>query len=202
MLRPCPVERADPILKERLFGLSNPEGNHGEDVKELYTTSMPHQPRVTSKPSTSTPFGVPLRGTGPCQRPTGLSRPRVRGDRYRRLSHDAYADVTAEYSKATPTNLLIRLTVTNRDARPAVVHILPTLWFRNTWSWGGGYEAEWGTPTLTRVGNAVLADHATLGCYRLDADGEPEWLFTENETNVARLFDTPNSSRFVKDAVP
>jgi hypothetical protein len=191
----------DPILKERLFGLSNPEGNHGEDVKELYyyldaTPTASYLKALYKYPLTEFPYAELVRVNGD----RGFHDPEFEILDTGAFSGDRYADVTAEYAKATPSDLLIRLTVTNRGAGPAVVHLLPTLWFRNTWSWGGGYEAEWGTPTLTRQGNAVVADHATLGRYILVAEGEPDWLFTENQTNTARLFDVPNSSRFVKDA--
>jgi hypothetical protein len=143
----------DPILKERLFGLSDPEGNHGEDVKELYyyldaTPTASYLKALYQYPVSEFPYEERVRVNG--QR--GFHDREFEVTDTGAFSHDRYADVTAEYAKATPTELLIRLTVTNRDAGPAVVHLLPPLWFLNTWSWGGGYEAEWGTPALTQVG--------------------------------------------------
>jgi hypothetical protein len=125
-----------------------------------------------------------------------------------------HADVVAEYAKASPTDMLIRLTLTNHSTQPTKLFLLPTIWFRNTWSWGGGYEADWPKPLLYQEGNSVLAEHATLGRYRLDALGpdsshatqnslnlpQTEWVFTENETNFQTLFGIENKSLYVKDA--
>jgi hypothetical protein len=120
---------------------------------------------------------------------------------------DRYWDVTAEYAKASPDDILIRLTVANRGPDTARLHLLPTLWFRNTWSWGAAYdEGRWPKPGITRADErSLIAEHVTLGRFRLTAgdrqDGRaPEFLFTENETNTRLLFGTPNESPYVKDA--
>ena len=120
---------------------------------------------------------------------------------------DRYWDVTAEYAKASPDDILIRLTVANRGPEPARLHLLPTLWFRNTWSWGAAYEeGRWPKPSITRADEgSLIAEHATLGLFRLTAgdrqDGRPpEFLFTENESNAQRLFGSTNESPYVKDA--
>src|SRR5439155_5969880 len=118
---------------------------------------------------------------------------------------DAYFDVLAEYAKASPDDLLIQVTVANRSAQEARIEVLPTLWFCNTWSWGRSGEGYWPKPRLSRANGAILADHVSLGRFRLlvgpGHGGEPPTLvFTENETNAARLFGTPNSSPWVKDA--
>src|SRR5205814_10537083 len=119
---------------------------------------------------------------------------------------DRYWDVTAEYAKASPDDILIRLTVANRAAEPARLHLLPTLWFRNTWSWGAAYdEGRWPKPHIAPAGpGAVVADHTTLGRFRLAADAGPDdrppaLVFTENETNHKLLDGSPNESPHTKD---
>jgi hypothetical protein len=190
----------DPILKERLFGLTNPEGNHGEDVKELYyyldaTPTASYLKGLYKYPLAEFPYDELIRQNG------------ARGFDDREFEimdtgvfESGLADVLAEYAKAAPEDILIRVTITNRSSVAARLHLLPTLWFRNTWSWGGGYEAGWGTPMVRRDGNGVLAEHAGLGRYRLDAAGAAGWLFTDNETNAKRLFGVGNATPFVKDA--
>jgi hypothetical protein len=190
----------DPILKERLFGLTNPQGNHGEDVKELYYY-------LDATPTASYLKGLYkyTRAAFPYEQLVQRNAERGLHDREFELLDtgvlDAgHFDIVAEYAKAAAEDILIRLTVTNRSPEPATLHLLPTLWFRNTWSWGGGYEADWGKPAMRREGNGVMAEHASLGRYRLDAEGEPDWLFTDNETNAHRLYGSDNRSAFVKDA--
>ncbi|MDB5392376.1 MAG: Mannosyl oligosaccharide glucosidase, partial [Planctomycetaceae bacterium] len=119
---------------------------------------------------------------------------------------DHYWDVIAEYAKASPDDILIRLTVANRGPEPARLHLLPTLWFRNTWSWGAAYEeGRWPKPQLSRADDhSAIAQHATLGRFRLTADDlpdgrSPEFLFTENETNTQLLFAAPNESPHTKN---
>jgi hypothetical protein len=191
----------DPILKERLFGLTNPEGNHGEDVKELYYYLDATPSAAYLKALYKYPLGeFPYAELGRRNAERGLHDPEFEITDTGIFTSGRYVDVTAEYAKAAPDDVLIRVSVANRGSEPAVVHLLPTLWFRNTWSWGGGYEADWGRPRLTREGDGLLAEHPTLGRYRLAADGRPGWLFTENETNAGRLFGAANGSLFVKDA--
>jgi hypothetical protein len=191
----------DPILKERLFGLTNPEGNHGEDVKELYyyldaTPSAAYLKALYKYPLGEFPYAELVRRNAE----RGLHDLEFEITDTESFAAGRYIDITAEYAKAASDDILIRVTVANRGPEPAVVHLLPTLWFRNTWSWGGGYEAGWERPRLTREGDGLLAEHATLGRYRLAAEGRPSWLFTENETNAAGLFGVADGSPFVKDA--
>src|SRR5216110_1260929 len=119
------------------------------------------------------------------------------------FNEDRYFDVSAEYTKGSQNDILIRITIANRGPEPAVLHLLPTLWFRNTWSWAAKEEAK---PLLRASMNddgipAIVAQHSALGERWFICDRHPELLFTENETNAARLFGTQNSSPFVKDGI-
>jgi hypothetical protein len=195
----------DPFLKERLFGLTNPQGNHGEDVKELYyyLDSTPTHSYMKAL------YKYPL-ARYPYERLVEESRRRGFGDPELEIADTGafdggYADVFAEYAKAGPDDVLVRVTVANRGEAGAVVHVLPTLWFRNTWSWGRTGEGYWPKPRVSAEGGLVVAEHASLGRYALAGDahpgGEPpELLFTENETNTERLYGVPNASPWVKDA--
>ena len=188
----------DPILKERLFGLTNSEGNHGEDVKEYYfyidsTPTHSYMKYLYKYPQQEFPY-YDLVAT---------NRRRSREDfEYELLDTgmfdaDRYFDVFVEYAKADPEDILIRISVHNRGPETSELHVLPTLWFRNTWSWENGVTK----PTLHQVGKgAVLASHARLGDHTLECEGNPELLFTENETNATRLWGQPNPSLYVKDA--
>ncbi|MGH7947695.1 MAG: MGH1-like glycoside hydrolase domain-containing protein [Candidatus Binataceae bacterium] len=192
----------DPILKERLFGLTGPEGNHGEDVKESYfyldsTPTHSYLKALYKYPHTEFPYA----------RLVEENRRRGKHDREFELAdagvfdQTRYFDVTAEYAKASPDDILIKITVANRGPEPATIQLLPTLWFRNTWSWGREGEGYWPEPKLALAKDGtVLAEHSSLGSYRFAADGSPEFLFTDNETNSQRLFGAPNSSPYVKDA--
>ena len=113
------------------------------------------------------------------------------------FADDRYFDVFVEYAKASPEDVCIRITVHNRGPEPARLHVLPTLWFRNTWSWGDDQPK----PSMRHAGgNSVEASHEALGTYLLHCDGQPELLFTENDTNIHRLWGQPNPSPYVKDA--
>ncbi len=197
----------DPILKERLFGLSGTEGNHGEDVKECYffldsSPTHAYMKALYKYPHAEFPYA----------RLVEENRRRGLEDREFELldtgvfDDDRYHDVFVEYAKASPDDVLIRITVHNRGPEAATLHLLPTLWFRNTWSWGRQGESYWEKPIIERgAEGAIEARHATLGAYRLAAAPDPRgaapaWLFTENETNVERLFQCPNPSPHVKDA--
>ncbi|HVN84566.1 MAG TPA: glucosidase [Candidatus Binatia bacterium] len=195
----------DPILKERLFGLTGPEGNHGEDVKECYfyldsTPTHSYMKALYKYPQAEFPY---------CQlvdenRRRGKSEPEFELVDTSVFDDQRYFDVTAEYAKRETDDILIRITVANRGPARATLHLLPTLWFRNTWSWGRTGEGYAPKPRIERRSDAaVLADHATLGRYRLEAqpvDGPaPRWLFTENETNTSRLYGV-EGGRYVKDA--
>jgi hypothetical protein len=180
----------DPILKERLFGLTGIEGNHGEDVKELYyyldaTPTASYLKALYKYPQAEFPYSLLVEES----RRRGRADPEFELVDTGVFDESRYFDVLAEYAKAAPDDLLLRVTVTNRGPEPARLHVLPTLWFRNTWSWDGGYEAGWGKPALWAVGDReVLADHPSLGRYLLEAEGAPELLFTENETNAKDAF--------------
>jgi hypothetical protein len=195
----------DPILKERLFGLTGPEGNHGEDVKEAYfylesTPTHSYMKALYKYPQRQFPYDWLVqenRSRGKNDPEFELADTGVFDDR-------RYFDVFAEYAKAGPDDIAIRITVANRGPEPATIHLLPTLWFRNTWSWGREGEGYTDKPRLRRSDAAIVAEHSVLGEYELRADGldqpgGPALLFTENETNVARLFGTPNAQPFVKD---
>ncbi|MDQ3995996.1 MAG: glucosidase, partial [Gemmatimonadota bacterium] len=198
----------DPILKERLFGLTGPEGNHGEDVKECYyyldsTPTHSYMRALYKYPQRAYPYPE----LAAENRRRGLDDPEYELVDTGAFDGERYFDVVAEYAKAGPDDILVRITVANRGPEPATIHLLPTLWFRNTWSWGregmDGYATK---PSLRRAGErAVLADHETLGRFRLVAGmgpggRSPKLLFTENETNAERLFGAPNASPYTKDA--
>src|SRR2546430_5182794 len=192
----------DPILKERLFGLTGPEGNHGEDVKECYfyldaTPTSSYLRALYKYPQREYPYAWLVE--------EGRRRGKQDGEfelvDTGVFEDGRYFDVTIEYAKASPDDLLIRLTVANRGPEAAPLHVLPTLWFRNPWSWGRTGEGYWPKPRLARAGDGtIVAEHSSLGRYRLVAEGAPGLLFTDNETNVARLFGAPNPVPYVKDA--
>lgn len=189
----------DPVLKERLFGLGNPEGNHGEDLKD----TMYH-----------------LAGTPTCSYAKALYRypqerfpyERLREENQRRsrdepefelvdtgiFSDNRFFDLGVEYAKVSPEDLLIRLTVTNQGSEAADLHLLPSLWFRNTWDWGDEDSAR---PRLRVAGDAVVSDALKgLASYNLSCSEQGSWLFTENETNTERLYNQPLRQPYVKDA--
>jgi len=192
----------DPILKERLFGLTGPEGNHGEDAKEcwFYLDSTPthsYMRALYKYPQAAFPYGQLVDEN----RRRGRMQPEYELEDTGIFDESRYFDVFAEYAKASPDDVLIRLTVANRGPDAAALDLLPTLWFRNTWSWGRDGEGYWPKPSIRHETTAtVVATHASLGVFRLAADGGPEWLFTDNETNVQRLYGAPNPSPWVKDA--
>jgi hypothetical protein len=179
----------DDILKERLFGLSNPEGNHGEDVKELYfyqdgTPTHSYMRMLYRYPQRAFPYRQLLdenarRGTDQPEfnlLDTGI------------FDDNRFFDVTIEYAKAAPDDILLNITVHNAATAEATLDVVPQLWARNTWSWDAGNSK----PQLRRSGSGVTADHEEMPAMRLDAEGAPEWLFCENETNPA-LF-SPNAT--------
>jgi hypothetical protein len=197
----------DPILKERLFGVTGPEGNHGEDVKEEYfyldsTPTHSYLKALYKYPQAEFPYAWLV----------GESRRRSRNDpEYELLDtgvfkDNRYFDVFAEYAKHSPNDILIRITVANRGPEAATMHLLPTIWFRNTWSWN---STEEGATLKPRIGiekeNLLLLEHETLKRYFFeigpDPKGQkPDILFTDNETNQTRLFGSPNAGPCVKDA--
>ncbi len=178
----------DPHLKERLFGLTNPEGNHSEDVKEVYfyldaVPTHSYLKALYKYPQREFPY-ADLRAEN---KRRGREKPEYELTDTGAFDDDRYWDVMVEYAKASPDDLLIRFTVANRGPDSDTLHILPTLWFRNTWGWGSAYEeGKWAKPKLTRAGGGVIAEHETLGRFHLSADTGPSaWVFTENETNPA-----------------
>ncbi len=197
----------DPILKERLFGLTGPEGNHGEDVKECYfyldsTPTHSYLKSLYKYPQSAFPYAKLVqenRQRGREQREYELPDTGV-------FDGDRYFDVVAEYAKASPNDLLIRITIHNRGPEAAPLHVLPTLWFRNTWSWGRTTEGHGPRPRLSLAAErSILAVHHELGRMHLAFDALPgaaipEVLFTENETNTERLFGIPGESPYCKDA--
>lgn len=197
----------DPILKERLFGLTGPEGNHGEDVKECYyyldsTPTHSYMKGLYKYPQVEFPY----------ERLVFENRRRNRYEDEFELAdtgvfaENRYFDVFVEYAKAAPEDILIRITVANRGPQEAALHLLPTLWYRNTWIWGCTHEGCEIKPRITKAGEAaVLGDHVSLGQHLWRADGGPDGkppvlLFTDNETNSAKLFDYEPGPRYTKDA--
>jgi hypothetical protein len=188
----------DPILKERLFGLTSQEGNHGEDVKEYYfyldnTPTHSYMKYLYKYPQQAYPYAELVAENGR----------RTRNDpEYELLdtgifNDDRYFDVFVEYAKASADDLLIQITISNRAAVAAPLHILPTLWFRNTWDW----EKKSEKPSIEKgTSKNLKAVHSELGTYSLYFDRDLELLFTENETNCQKLFKTSNKSPYVKDA--
>jgi len=191
----------DPILKERMFGLNPHEGNHGQDVKEYYfyldnTPTHSYMKYLYKYPQCVFPYTDLVT--------SNRNRTRVESE-YELLDtgafdDDRYFDIVVEYAKASVEDILIKITVHNRGREPALIHILPTFWFRNTWSWSDDVPK----PALKAVADshvrAVAASHLNLGDYYLYCEHDPELLFTENETNNQRIFGTANRSPYVKDA--
>ncbi|MEW5975993.1 MAG: glucosidase [Acidobacteriota bacterium] len=192
----------DPILKERAFGLTGNEGNHGEDVKEYYfyldsTPTHSYMKYLYKYPQSAFPYGQ-------------LAEENRRRDR-RSLefeladtgvfSDNRYFDVFVEYAKADAEDILVQITAVNRGPEAAELHLLPTLWFRNTWSWNGRDPK----PVLQKLQGSALTgvavDHPQLGSRRLYCQGSPELLFTDNESNHLRLYGAPNGSPYVKDGI-
>jgi hypothetical protein len=198
---------ADPILKERMFGLSGTQGNHGEDVKEYYffldcTPSHSYMKALYKYPQRAFPYADLLTE----------NRRRNRGQPEYELmdtgvfSESRYFDVVVEYAKADPEDVLIRITATNRGPAPAPLHLLPTLWFWNTWAWGSNpYRPELRIIEARSGGGG--ADHSLvratheIGEFWLACGGAPPVLFTENETNFQRLYGVPNRTPSVKDGI-
>jgi hypothetical protein len=188
----------DPILKERMFGLTNSESNHGEDVKEYYfyidsTPTHSYMKYLYKYPQVEYPYRDLVE--------TNRGRSREEFE-YELLDtgifdEDQYFDVFVEYAKADPEDTLVRISVHNRGPETATIHVLPTLWFRNTWTWEEGEQK----PVLGQVnGGTIHASHPKLGDYSLQCEGAGELLFTENESNASRLWGQPNPSPYVKDA--
>ena len=198
----------DPILKERLFGLTNSQGNHGEDVKEYYfyldsTPTHSYMKYLYKYPQAAFPYDDLVRTNGQRNREemeyelldTGV------------FNDDRYFDVFVEYAKGDAEDILVRITAVNRGPDEAGLHFLPTLWFRNDWSaWIAESNRAAEKPALMQVKapkgmSAVAASHPLLGNFTLSCEGDVPLLFTENETNHERLFGQPNESPYVKDGI-
>jgi hypothetical protein len=193
----------DPFLKERLFGLTNPEGNHGEDVKESYfyldsTPTHSYMKYLYKYPQAPFPYAQLVEEN----RRRGRNEPEFELLDTGVFDLDRYFDVFVKYAKATAEDILVRITAFNRGPEPAALRLLPTVWFRNTWSWGKDSRR----PRVSRgehlPGIAVFElEHAGYGKRWLLCEGSPELLFTENETNFRRLFGTENRAPYVKDGI-
>jgi hypothetical protein len=221
----------DPILKERLFGLAGPEGNHGEDVKELYyyldsTPTHSYMKALYKYPQAEFPYSQLVEEN----RRRGKDQPEFELLDTGVFDGDRYFDVFVEYAKASPQDILIRVTIHNRGPDEAMLHLLPTLWFRNTWSWFGHDESPACYPGMQlQPDGTIFVYHESLGEFSFAAEnvgwdsiptpcespssltssdaasnrvGNPtyEWLFTDNVTNVERLYGLPNNGQFAKDA--
>ena len=194
----------DPILKERLFGLTGPEGNHGEDVKEYYfyldsTPTHSYMKMLYKYPQRAFPYGALVeenqrRSFGEFEYElldTGI------------FDQDRYFDVLVEYAKDNIQDIVIRISVTNQSHDTAECALLPTLWFRNTWSWGypdGPMNDVSQKPVMWLSEDAIIAEHPALGTYHLYLQGTSEVIFTENETNTERLYGVQNPTPYVKDS--
>ncbi|HEY8781319.1 MAG TPA: glucosidase [Mucilaginibacter sp.] len=191
--------KKDPIIKERYFGLSNPEGNHGEDVKELYyyldnTPTHSYQKMLYKYPQQEYPYAWLV----------DENKRRTRNDPEFELmdtgifDQDAYFDVFIEYAKNTQEDILIKITVHNRCGQDAALNVMPTIWFRNTWAWGySGY-----VPELTADSHGVIeVYHKDLGQLWLNAEGSPGLLFCNNDTNTKRLYNYDDGKLFYKDGI-
>ncbi len=198
---------ADPILKERLFGLTGPQGNHGEDVKELYyhldsTPTHSYFRALYKYPHAEFPYKQLVEENARRGKLDGEFELADTGI----FSAGRYFDVFAEYAKASPNDLLIRITVANRGPQEKRMHLLPNLWFRNTWIWGCKHEGCDAKPRLALTeDHSLVAQHDTLGKFRFHADVASDgsvhkWLLTENETNSKELFGVDNYTPYVKDA--
>ncbi len=192
----------DAILKERMFGVSGPEGNHGEDVKEYYyyldnTPTHSYMKFLYKYPQRAFPYDWLVRE----------SRRRTRDDPEFELldtgafDADRYFDVIVEYAKVDPEDIQIRITALNRGPDAAPLHILPTIWYRNTWQWS---PVRGRRPVLSMSDDAANTVHVDSGHYGsrwLYADGTPEWLFTDNETNASRIYGTRRAAGWFKDGI-
>jgi len=197
----------DSILKERLFGLSGPEGNHGEDVKEYYfyldsTPTHSYMKYLYKYPQKEFPYGQLVEEN----RKRGKSAPEYELIDTGVFDEDRYFDIFVEYAKADAEEILCRVTVINRGPETAQLHLLPTIWFRNRWSWGYDNSRSSMRRKLVAAGLEVDASLIELederyGRRLLYCEGTPELLFTENETNSERLFGVANRSPYVKDGI-
>ncbi|NBV32369.1 MAG: glucosidase [Proteobacteria bacterium] len=195
--------KKDPILKERLFGLTNPEGNHGEDAKEqwYYLDSTPthsYMRGLYKYPQQAFPYEQLIRENAR----RGKLDPEYELHDTGIFEGDRYFDVFVEYAKDGPEDLLIRFTIENRGPDAAPLTLLPKLWFRNTWSWGDTHGSTERKPRLSKLdARTVLAEHETLGRFLFRIEEDAPLLFTENETNAEALYGVSNAGGLVKDGL-
>jgi hypothetical protein len=188
----------DPILKERLFGLTNSEGNHGEDVKEIYyyldaTPTHSYLKALYKYPQKEFPYSELVKEN----RRRSNKEPEFELIDTGVFGENRYFDLFVEYAKADPKDILMQVTAINRGPETASIHVLPQLWFRNTWAWVHDSEK----PSLERISDsAVRVQHPLLGEYMLSAEGHPSFLFCDNDTNVRRLFGEEDATGYFKDA--
>src|SRR5205807_1694931 len=194
----------DPFLKERLFGVTGPQGNHGEDVKEVYfysdaTPTHSYLSMLYRYPQTAFPYEELVRQNAT----RGKFDPEFELWDTNALADNRFFDIEIEYAKAEPNDILIRATATNCGPHPATLHLLPTIWFRNTWSWGRderkpNLQERTGSDSNIEI---IEATHEDLGAYRLCCERPEKLLFTENESNLTRLWGVLNPTPFVKDSI-
>ena len=192
----------DPILKERLFGLTGNEGNHGEDVKEYYfyldnTPTHSYMKALYKYPQAEFPYGRLVEEN----RRRGRQAPEFELLDTGVFDEDRYFEVFIEYAKASSEDILVRITAHNRGPEAAEISLLPALWFRNTWSWGRDDYKPRLAQIASPAGNAIECEHQMYGRRWLGCEGSPELLFTENETNFQRLFGSSNPTPYVKDGI-
>ncbi|MGA8760987.1 MAG: glucosidase [Stellaceae bacterium] len=188
----------DPILKERLFGLTNLQGNHGEDVKELYyyldgTPTHSYMRMLYKYPQAAFPYEQLVEENGK----RGRDQPEFELIDTGIFADNRYFDVEVEYAKADPDDILMQITVHNRAGEAALLHVLPQLWARNIWSW----RADSMRPRLLARGDGISVDHPLMSSMRLICEGNPEFLFCENETNCGRIWGTPSTREYFKDGI-
>jgi hypothetical protein len=193
----------DPILKERLFGLTGPEGNHGEDVKEYYfyldsTPTHSYMKYLYKYPQRAFPYSQLVEEN----RRRNKEQPEFELIDTGIFDEDRYFDVFVEYAKANAEDILVRIEVINRGPEIAQLHLLPTIWFRNRWSWGYGDPRPEMRRTVSVTNDALIElEHDYYDRRLLYCEGTPELLFTENETNSQRLYRAANSTPYVKDGI-
>jgi hypothetical protein len=191
--------KKDPIIKERYFGLSNPEGNHGEDVKELYyyldnTPTHSYQKMLFKYPQSAYPYGWLVDEN----KRRGRNDPEFELIDTGVFNDDAYFDIFVEYAKNTQNDMLVKITIHNHGVNDAELNVLPTTWFRNTWDWGyDDYKPE----LLADSHGVIEMYHRDLGQLWMNGEGEPELLFCENETNTRRLYNYDNGKPYPKDGI-
>ncbi len=192
----------DPILKERIFGLTGNEGNHGEDVKEYYfyldsTPTHSYMKYLYKYPQAEFPYGRLVEEN----RRRGKHEPEFELLDTGVFNENRYFDVFVEYAKADTEDILIKITVANRGPEAANLRLLPTVWFRNTWSWGGREKRPELHQAKPGPDPVIELNHDQPGNRWLHCEGSPELLFTENETNAKRLFGVENRTPYVKDGI-